>query len=47
MNKEQWSELHKALLEFVIRATKEGATPEEVEVLPKVAQVLLSIPIGF
>ena len=30
-----------ALVEFVQRASKKDATPEEVEALPKVAEVLL------
>lgn len=34
-----------ALLEFVERVTKGGATPEELEALPGVARVLSEIPI--
>lgn len=30
-----------ALVEFVLRASEKDATPEEVEALPKVAEVLL------
>jgi hypothetical protein len=30
-----------ALVELVLRASKKDATPEEVEALPKVAEVLL------
>ncbi len=32
--------LEKALMEFIERAVKTNATPEEVEALPKVAMVL-------
>lgn len=35
-----------ALAEFVERVTKEGATPEELEVLPSVARILIEIPIA-
>ena len=43
MNKEQIMELELALLEFVKRASREGATAAEVEALPAVAQVLLNV----
>lgn len=33
-------EVRKVLMAFVKRASKENATPEELEALPKVAQVL-------
>ena len=35
--------LEALLFEFVERAVKKGATPEEVAVLPEVAHVLMSI----
>ncbi len=35
-----------AILEFIERVTKEGATPEELEVLPSVARILVEIPIA-
>lgn len=34
-----------ALLQFIERVTKEGATPEELQVLPSVARILIGIPI--
>lgn len=40
MDAERMNEFELALFEFVKRATKEGATAEEVEALPAVAQVL-------
>ncbi len=35
--------LEALLFEFVERAVKKGATPEEIAVLPEVAQVLMNI----
>lgn len=43
MNKEQITEFNAVLLEFVKRAAAKGATVEEVEALPAVAQVLKEI----
>lgn len=40
MDKDQIDEFELALFEFVKRASKEGATAEEVEALPAVARVL-------
>lgn len=41
MDKNQIDEFELALLEFVKRASKEGATAEEVEALPAVAEALI------
>ena len=35
--------LERLLFEFVERAVKKGATPEEIAVLPEVARVLMDI----
>ena len=40
MDKDQIGEFELALLEFVKRTSKEGATAAEVEALPAVAHVL-------
>lgn len=44
MTKDEWKDAEsrfvKALVDFVERATKSGATPEEVEALPGVAETL-------
>ena len=40
MDKDQIDEFELALFEFVKRASKEGATAEEVDALPAVARVL-------
>jgi len=40
---EQRKDVIKALCEFVIRVTKENATPAELEALPKVAEILMPI----
>ena len=43
MKKEKIGRLEDALLEFVERATKTSATPDEIQALPKVADVLACI----
>lgn len=43
MDKNQIDEFELALLEFVKRASKEGATAEEVVTLPAVARVLMAL----
>lgn len=43
MTKEEISKLELVLFEFVKRAAAEGATAEEVEALPAVAEVLLGL----
>ena len=43
MTIKQLKEVENALCDFVVRASKEGATPEEVQALPKVAEVVISI----
>ncbi len=40
MSCDEIHELERALLEFIKRAAKEGATAEEVKALPEVVQVL-------
>ena len=40
MSRTQVDEVVKALSEFVIRASAEGASKDEVEALPKVAEAL-------
>lgn len=40
MEKVTIEEVRKVLMAFVKRASEKNATPEEVEALPKVAQVL-------
>lgn len=47
MDKDQIDEFELALLEFVKRASKEGATAEEVEALPAVARVLKELIFGY
>ena len=34
-----------ALIEFVERVSKEGATPEELAILPAVAGILTNLPV--
>ncbi len=43
MNWEQRTEFEEALLEFVLRVTKEEATTAEIEALPAVASVLAEL----
>lgn len=43
MEKDQIGEFELSLLEFVKRASKEGATAAEVEALPAVARVLMAL----
>ncbi|GGD04869.1 hypothetical protein [Enterococcus wangshanyuanii] len=43
MEQNKQEKLEQALLEFVERASKEGATREEISVLPDVARVLINI----
>lgn len=47
MDKNQIDEFELALFEFVKRASKEGATVEEVEALPAVARVLKELIYGY
>lgn len=42
MEKVTIEEIQNVLMDFVKRASKKNVTPEEVEALPKVAQVLLN-----
>lgn len=39
MDKEKVEETKEALADFIIRASQKGATPEEVQALPEVADV--------
>lgn len=41
LTKEKVSGVANALADFVIHAAKQGATPEQVEALPKVAALLM------
>ena len=43
MATEQRREIIKAIHDFVIRAAKEGATPAELEALPRVAEILMPL----
>lgn len=43
MTPEQRSEVVKSLVEFVKRASQKGATAEEVEALPAVAEILVKL----
>lgn len=43
MTTEQINEFERSLLEFVKRASKEYASPDEVEILPAVARVLVEV----
>lgn len=43
MSQDRKRELLEALCSFVIRASKENATPAELEALPEVATLLLGI----
>jgi len=43
MTSEQRKEVINALHEFVIRVTKESATPAELEALPRVAEILIPL----
>lgn len=47
MDESQIDEFELALFEFVKRASKEGATAEEVVTLPAVARVLKELIFGF
>ena len=47
VDKNQIDEFELALFEFVKRASKEGATAEEVEALPAVARVLKELIFGY
>ena len=43
MTVQQLQEVETALCDFVVRAAKEGATPEELQALPGVAAIVTSI----
>ena len=43
MNDEQYKAVISALCDFVVRAAKENATPEEIAVLPEVARAIKEI----
>lgn len=44
MDKEQRNAIIDALVKFAVRVAGEGATDEEIAVLPAIASLLLTIP---